>query len=187
MAGCGRKRSLDGVLTISFKSPSHLLVIASVFSLLLCTHASNADEFVDYSPIMKRGFEVHDEPSILERCGGDFSAIRVTELRGGSPIALVRVENPIDGARGTKRLYDDDKLQNAIEFPISEADWKTLATLLRNSGFWTYETDPGTWMPDSGTLWIEACMKSQFRSISIYPERDNRMSEVVGFLAKLSG
>jgi hypothetical protein len=136
---------------------------------------------------MERGFEVHDEPSILEKCGGDFSAVRVTELGGGSPIAIVRVENPVDGARGTKRLSEDDKLQNAIEFPISEADWKTHATLLRNSGFWTYETDPSTWMPDSGTLWIEACMKGQFRSISIYPERDNRMSEVVGFLAKLSG
>ncbi len=170
---------------ISSQAHCHSLFVASIFCLLLCTHASNADEIVDYAPILKRGFEVHDEPSILEKCGGDFSAIRVTELGGGRPRAIVRIENPIDGAHGTKRLYDDNKLQNPTEFPVSEADWKTLATLLKNSGFWTYTSDPSTWMPDSGTLWVEACMNKQFRSISIYPERDNRMSEVVGFLAKL--
>ncbi len=172
---------------MSSNSRLPLLFSALICSLTFGIYASKADELVDYAPIMARGYGLHDEPSILNQCGGDFSAIRVTELGGGRPIAIFRIENLVDGARVTKRLYDDDRLQNPAEFPISEADWKTLAALLRDSGFWMYETDETTWMPDSRTLWIEACMTNKFHSISIYPERDNRMSDLVGFLANLSG
>lgn len=140
---------------------------------------------IDYAPVIARCCGVKDEPSILNRCSEEYSAIRATEGAAGHPIGLLRIEKQRGGARLTRRFFENSKSKDLKESGISDSDWKKLVGLLRTSGFRTFEYKNSVWMPDGPSLWIEACVEDQFRSISINPVLDNRMSKVVDFLAEL--
>ncbi len=132
---------------------------------------------------MSHGFGVSDEPSVLDQCDSDYGGIRVFEHAAGRPLALVRVEKIGGGAKVTKRTFEHGRASRIAQTKISEAEWSELISLIEKSGFWTYEMDEGLWMPDSPTLWIEACLARQFRSVSLYPERTDLAADILGFLA----
>jgi len=162
---------------------SATLTLAVITGLSVNAQPSNSDYQIDYAPIMSRGFGVSDEPSVLDQCRSDYGGIRVFEHAAGSPIALVRVEKTEDGAQITKRTFEHGRASRIEQTEISEAEWAELIGLIDKSGFWTHETDESLWMPDSPTLWIEACLTGQFRSISLYPERTDLAVDIVDFLS----
>ena len=162
-----------------------LLTLALFAGFSHSAQSADSDQLIDYAPIMSRGFGVSDEPSLLDQCAASYAAFRIFEHAGGRPIAIVRVEKRSDGIYVTKRRFEDSQSQATTQSRISAEEWTELWDLFGKSGFWTYENDETVWMPDSPTMWIEACLKSQFRSISIYPERDSRMIEIADFLATL--
>ena len=167
---------------------SRLFVLTLAANAGLPAHAqpSGSDYRIDFAPIMSRGFGVVDEPSVLDRCDSDYSAVRIFENAGSWPLALVRVEKIEIGAQLTERIFENGRASRFAQTEISEAEWSELISLIDKSGFWTYEMDDGAWMPDSPTLWIEACLKGQFRSVSLYPERTDLAVDIVGFLSGLA-
>lgn len=140
---------------------------------------------MDYAPILERCCGI-DEPSIFENCGPEYSAVRVTEVEGGYPVALIRVESQRDSAHLTSKLFDNyDDSPVIVETDISDSEWMTLVKLLETSGFWTFDKRHTSWRPGAPSLWVEACVKGQFRSIYIYPDLNSQLAEVVDFLVKL--
>ena len=89
MSAYDPKETLDGARLVSSNSRLPLLFSALIFSLTFGIYASKADELVDYAPIMARGFGVHDEPSILEQCGGDFFNLLMSALPPKPDIKLI--------------------------------------------------------------------------------------------------
>jgi len=144
---------------------------------------SVSDYQIDYAPIISRGFGVSDEPSVLEQCDSNYGGIRIFEHAAGRPLALVRVEKTKEGAQVTKRTFEDGRASSLAQTTLSEAEWTELIGLIDKSGFWTYEMDQRPWMPDSPTLWIEACLSRRFRSISLYPQRTGLAVDIVNFLS----
>ena len=120
---------------------------------------------------------------MLDRCESDYEGIRVFEHAAGRPLALLRVEKTEGGAQITRRTFDGGRTIETVRTDLSETEWDELSGLLGQSGFWTYEMDAGLWMPDNPTLWIEACLKRQFRSISLYPERSKLAVDILAFLS----
>ena len=161
------------------------LILPVVGTLPLSAYAADSDQTVDYAPIISRGFGISDEPSMLNQCGPDYDGLRIVELAGGLPIAIVRVENQRQSVTAQRRTFVRGQPETSAQSQISDVDWTKLMDLLRKSGFWTYENDDSVWMPDSATLWIEACLNGKFRSVSMYPERDSRMNEITGFFASI--
>jgi len=134
---------------------------------------------------MSRGSGVSDEPSVLEQCDSDYSGIRVFEHAAGRPLALVRVERIEGGAQITRRTFEHGRASGIAQNKISEAEWAELIGLMDRSGFWAYEMNQDLWMPDSPTLWIEACLTRRFRSVSLYPERTKLAADILDFLSNL--
>ena len=165
----------------------HCLFFISAFVCIYpsSAHPSDVDMMIDYAPVLERCCGVVDEPSILEKCGPEYSAIRVTEGAGGYPVGLVRVEKQLNDARLTAKLFKDRESPVLTELTISASEWARISTLLRASDFWTFEYRDSVWEPHGPSVWIEACEAGQFRSISVNPELDSRMAEVVDFLAGL--
>ena len=168
------------VLTSFLRSAT--LTLAVITGLSVNAQPSNTDNQIDYAPIMSRGFGVSDEPSMLDQCISNYGGIRIFEHAAGSPLALVRVEKIEDGAQITKRSFENGHANRIAQTTIPEAEWTELISLIDKSGFWTYEMDESLWMPDSPTMWIEACLTRQFRSISLYPERTDLAIGIVDFL-----
>ena len=159
------------------------MTLAVITGLSVNAQPSNSDYQIDYAPIMSRGFGVSDEPSMLDQCSSDYGGIRMFEHAAGSPLALVRVEKIEGGAQITKRTFENGRAIRIEQTKTSEAEWAELIGLIDKSGFWTYEKDESLWMPESPTLWIEACLRGQFRSISLYPERTDLVVDIVDFLS----
>lgn len=162
-----------------------LSILAVVCLYPSSVHPSDVNMMIDYEPILKRCCGVVDEPSIFKKCGREYSAIRVTEGEGGYPVGLVRIEKQLNDARFTARLFKDRESPVLTELTISASEWARIWTLLRASDFWTFEYKDSVWKPHGPSIWIEACEAGQFRSISVNPEFDDRMTEVVDFLAGL--
>jgi hypothetical protein len=162
---------------------SAALTLAVFTGLSGYAQSSNSDYQIDYAPIMSRGFGVSDEPSMLEQCDSEYSGIRIFEHAAGRPLVLVRAEKIDDGAQITERTFEHGRESRIAQTEISEAEWAELIGLIDKSGFWMYEMDESLWMPDSPTMWIEACLTSQFRSISLYPERTDVAVDIVDFLS----
>jgi hypothetical protein len=171
----------------STSNKSHFSVLISVLSSLHWSsiYASDADMSIDYAPILQRCCSIIDEPSILENCSAEYSAIRITEGDVGYPVGLIRVERQRDGVRLISAVYESYDSPDTIETDVSESDWAKLVGLLESSGFWTFETPGTVWRPGAPSLWIEACVKGQFRSISIYSNVNDQMTDVVDFLVRL--
>ena len=159
------------------------LTMAIFTGLSVNAQSSSPDYHIDYAPIMSRGFGITDEPSMLDQCDSGYAGFRFFEHGAGRPLAMVRVEKIEDGARITKRTFKNDRASEIKQTRISETEWTELTDLMDQSGFWTFEMDETVWMPDSPTMWIEACLTSQFRSISIYPERVDLAVNAVNFLS----
>lgn len=166
---------------------SRLIALFSVlfFGALTTVYGEESDELIDYTPTLER-IGIGNEPSILGRCSDEYSAVRVTGLVAGQAFVVLRVESTTDGKILTKRLIVNGNPQSPTSYRVSESEWTTISDLLSKSGFWSYEIDDSEWRPSGELLWIEACINDKFRSISIYPAIDNRMTDVIGFLAKLT-
>ena len=174
---------MDRVTVLTSFLRSAALTLAVFAGLSVNAQASNSDYQIDFAPIMSRGFDVSDEPSVLDQCDSDYGGIRIFEHTAGRPLALVRVEKTEDGAQVTKRTFESGRASRIAQAKISEEEWAELINLIDKSGFWTYEMDEDLWMPDSPTLWIEVCLTRQFRSVSLYPERTDRAANILGFLS----
>jgi len=156
-----------------------------ILGISTTVYGEESDELFDYTRTLGRvGFV--NEPSILGQCGDEYSAVRVTGLVAGQAFVVLRIEGAADGKALTKRLMVNGNPQSPTSYRVSESEWTTLADLLSKSGFWSYENVDNEWRPSGELLWIEACIDDSFRSISIYPVIDNRMSDVIGFLAELT-
>lgn len=160
-----------------------VLTLAILVGVSVHAQSANSDHRTDYASIMSRGFGVADEPSMLDRCDSDYEGIRVFEHAAGRPLALFRVEKAEDGAQVTRRMFEGSRASETVRTDLSETEWTELTGLLSQSGFWTYEMDGGLCMPDSPTLWIEACLTRQYRSISLYPERTDLAVGILDFLS----
>lgn len=135
---------------------------------------------MDYAPIMARGFGVVGEPSMLERCASGYQGFRIFE-HAARPIAILRAER-IDGfARITKRTFENDRSGESTQDSLSASAWVELTDLVEQSRFWAYQHG-GVFSPDARTMWVEACLNNQFRSISFYPDREDLMDDVIKFL-----
>jgi len=163
-----------------------VLTLAVAAGLSAHSQSSGSDHQIDYAPILSRGLGVSDEPSVLEQCESDYAGIRVFEHAAGRPLALLRVEKIEGGAQVTRRTFEHGRASGIAQKKISEAEWAKLIGLIDRSGFWTYETNENLWMPDSPTLWIEACLTRRFRSVSLYPERTKLAVDIVDFLTDLT-
>lgn len=170
---------------ISIKSLFLLLTSALIGFHWSRVYSSDVDMPIDYAPILERCCGITDEPSIFDNCSPEYSAIRVTEGAGGYPVGLIRVENQRDSAHLTSKLYENYNSPDVKETEISETEWVRLVQLLQASGFWTFDKRSTSWTPHGPSLWIEACVTGQFRSISINPDVESQMTEIVDFLVKL--
>lgn len=159
------------------------LILVIFASIPANAQSTDPDYHIDYAPIMSRGFGVSDEPSMLDHCDGGYAGFRIFEHVGGRPLALVRVEKIDNGARITTRTFENGRTRKTARMSVSEAEWTELIDLIEKSGFWTYKIDEGVWDPEGRTMWIEACLKRQFRSISVYPERVGLVVDIVDFLS----
>ena len=135
---------------------------------------------MDYAPIMARGFGVQDEPSILDQCENGYAGFRIFE-HAARPVAILRVEKTDGLARITKRLFDNGRSGKATESGLPASAWTEFLGLVEQSGFWTYQHGD-VWSPDSRTMWVEACLNGQFRSILLYPDREDLLVDVIDFL-----
>ena len=161
-------------------------ILAVIAGLSAVAQPSDSDDQIDYAPILSRGFGVSDEPSVLEQCDSGYSGIRVFEQAAGRPLALVRIERTEGGAQITRRIFEHGRASRMTQTRVSEAEWAELVGLIDQSGFWTYERNENLWMPDSPTVFIEACLTRRFRSISLYPERTELAVDIVDFLSDLA-
>ena len=120
---------------------------------------------------------------MINQCDANYGGIRVFEHAAGSPIALVRVEKIEGEAQISERRFENGSASGISQANISESEWAEFIGLIEKSGFWNYEMDDSVWMPDSPTMWIEACLAGQFRSISLHPERTDLAIDFVDFLS----
>ena len=154
-----------------------LLVLAG---LSVNAQSADANYRMDYAPIMTRGFGVLGEPSLLDQCGSGYEGFRIFEY-AARPMAILRVER-IDGiAVLTKRTFNISRTGESAQERLSASAWTELTGLVEESGFWEYQL-AGLWVPDARTMWVEACMDGQFRSISFYPDREDLMADVIEHL-----
>ena len=160
-----------------------VFALAVLIGLSAPAQSADSDHRTDYASIMSRGFGVADEPSLLDRCDSDYEGIRVFEHAAGRPLALLRVEKTEHGAQVTRRIFEGGRAGETVRTDLSETEWTELIDLLSRSGFWTFEMDGGLWIPESPTIWIEACLTRQFRSISLYPERSDLAVGILDFLS----
>jgi hypothetical protein len=171
-------------MTRFFRSAT--LALTAFTGLSVHAQSSASDYQIDYAPLMLRGFGISDEPSMLNQCGANYGGIRVFEHAAGRPIALVRVEKIEGGAQITERTFENGSGSGIAQANISEAEWAEFIGLIEKSGFWNYEMDDSVWVPDSPTMWIEACLAGQFRSISLHPERTDLAIDIVDFLSNIT-
>ena len=162
-----------------------LLTTAAIAGVSFQSLSDEQDYQIDYAPILSRGFAIADEPSILEQCHEGYSAFRIFKHAASSPIAMSRIEKLPSGTRATERIFENGRPPEVHKYDLSESEWGELLDLFKKSGFWLYEVDDSMWMPDSLTLWIEGCVDGEFRSISIYPERDDFMIKILDYMGLL--
>ena len=164
---------------------SLILVSALLFGVQEVSRSAEPSDSVDYGAILER-IGISDEPSILNLCDEGYSSIRVIGLAGGHPFAIFRVETGPKGRLLVKRLIENGIAKSTQAYSVSDDSWATIVDRLQDSGFWTYEEPEGIWMPHGHQQWIEACVDTKFHSISIYPDKDGRMSELTDLLVLLT-
>ena len=149
------------------------------------TIASDDNALFDYAKALERCCGILDEPSILENCNAEYSAIRIIEGEGGYPVGLIRIERQRDKLGLVSKVYETYASPKVTEAPISESDWLGLVDRLQDSGFWTFSHRSAVWNPDGPTLWVEACVAGEFRSISVGADQGAPIADLVDFLVRL--
>ena len=165
--------------------PRAMLLLAFPAVLPLTAHSTDSDSSTDYAPILSRALGISDEPSLRNECGPNYSGVRIIELAGGQPKAIARIEKHEDGVTLTVRFLESGQPPSTTESKVSLDQWIKLADLFRKSGLWTYHNDETEWIADGPMLWVEGCINSEFRSLAVYPDLDNRMRDVIDFLRAL--
>ena len=154
--------------------------MVALLALPLAASSADEDHAVDYAPILSRA-GIPGEPSLANNCGPGYQGLRVIESAGGLPFAVVRIEN----RQLVKRTFVRGGAESLTESSLSDSEWTELVGLLQMSGFWSDDSNTGVWITDGAMLWIEVCLHGRFRSISIYPDRDGRMNELIEFLGSI--
>ena len=151
-------------------------------ALAVLAGESASDSSLDVSSIMSRGFNINDEPSLLESCGENYSAFRIFEHGAGRPIAVVRAESTIRGNTILFRSFDSGILAKDELREIPSDGWRKLMQVITTSGFWNMKSDETVWMPDSRSWWAEGCLDTKYHYVQVYPDVDLRLQEVVDYL-----
>lgn len=165
-----------------------LALFLAMFSFGVVCHAQStqpADEG-DISGDIFRGLAIPNEPSIHAKCAGKYEAFRIFEYAGMSPIAIIRTELEQSGPRLHIRQFESGRSSAVETVDLNVTQWAELVDVFETSGFWTLESDPDVWMPDSWSWIIEACHKGRFHLIQLYPERDFRMNDVFEHMVQLA-
>jgi len=139
----------------------------------------------DYAVTLRLITDLPSVPSIRDQCDETFSAFRIVEVHGGTPIAIAYVENASDEIQLTRHRLPRGRLEDTEIVALTPEQWDTVYGLFVQSGFWAVTPRSDLWMPDGYQLWIEGCIDGEFSSVALYPEYDNRMVSTLEFLSKI--